>query len=269
MLRPVLPQESGNASASWLDAVEVYSSLQLTFDKDKLPAISGIASAYHRKTKDQYLAGLWRSELVESLLWRSVDEVPSLPEIYCAPTWSWASVKGQVGFRVKSSHITLFDLLEASTTPSTTDKFGMVSSGFLRIACPLVPHKYRYNPEYMDLMPEKSDFTGEGMGFADWVRWDVIPQTTKISTTGAMIDTLCRSTSDNLPVGSSDVDCWLAVISGEPGPGKPGQNYRCLLLGLSSSVLGAYERIGYTSLTTTSAGGRDFLLPGKEVITIV
>ncbi|KAJ4395897.1 hypothetical protein N0V93_000113 [Gnomoniopsis smithogilvyi] len=43
---------------------------KLTFKTDRMAAISGIAKEFEKLLNDQYVAGLWKSSLPESLLWR-------------------------------------------------------------------------------------------------------------------------------------------------------------------------------------------------------
>lgn len=49
--------------------VEQYGRRHLTFERDTLPALSGIARAFHQLTGDMYLAGLWRHDLISMLAW--------------------------------------------------------------------------------------------------------------------------------------------------------------------------------------------------------
>jgi hypothetical protein len=57
----------------WNAVVELYSLEALTVDRDKLVALSGIASAISIGERitlgDGYLAGLWQSSLPSHLLW--------------------------------------------------------------------------------------------------------------------------------------------------------------------------------------------------------
>ena len=80
----------------WNDLLERYSSCELTYNKDRLPALSGIVQLFADVTGDEYLFGLWRSRLVEQLVWRVLRPRPKpLPE-HDVPSWSWASTEGQV-----------------------------------------------------------------------------------------------------------------------------------------------------------------------------
>lgn len=73
----------------------LYTSVSLTESRNKPVAISGIAQNLKGFTKDQYYAGLSRHELEESLCWRTNEPHAGLLS-YRAPTWSWASIDGQV-----------------------------------------------------------------------------------------------------------------------------------------------------------------------------
>jgi hypothetical protein len=49
--------------------VEQYGRRHLTFERDTLPALSGIAQAFHHLTGDVYLAGLWQHDFISMLAW--------------------------------------------------------------------------------------------------------------------------------------------------------------------------------------------------------
>ena len=75
----------------WAQLVEEYSKAQLTYSTDKLVAIAGVASTIQLWTKDEYLAGLWRSSLLYGLMWcTKQSRKTSRPPYHRAPTWSWA-----------------------------------------------------------------------------------------------------------------------------------------------------------------------------------
>ncbi|KAF9871869.1 hypothetical protein CkaCkLH20_10501 [Colletotrichum karsti] len=82
----------------WDDIVSRYSPCGLTFATDKLVALSGLALRMHQFMKCRYLAGLWEDHLSYQLLWEGHNDVQPLrkPEVYVAPSWSWASVNGAV-----------------------------------------------------------------------------------------------------------------------------------------------------------------------------
>ncbi|KAI9154857.1 hypothetical protein HJFPF1_07416 [Paramyrothecium foliicola] len=95
---------------AWLSTIETYTRCKLTFSKDKLMAISGIAAGFLPFLGD-YCFGLWKSHLPLGLLW-ALDATESVKGIlgtqtgsgrrngpYRAPSWSWASVDGPVLFQ--------------------------------------------------------------------------------------------------------------------------------------------------------------------------
>ncbi|ORY11043.1 heterokaryon incompatibility protein-domain-containing protein [Clohesyomyces aquaticus] len=80
----------------WMDLVSEFSKLDLTFESDRLPALSGLAARFSNNSMGAYLAGHWENSLSENLLWEtSRKERVWLPESSLkldAPSWSWASV---------------------------------------------------------------------------------------------------------------------------------------------------------------------------------
>ncbi|KAF2807130.1 HET-domain-containing protein, partial [Mytilinidion resinicola] len=68
----------------WYRLVSAYSEGALTYPTDKLVAISGIAELVQDRAQTPYVAGLWMIEPGEKQL------------LYCAPSWSWASVNGRI-----------------------------------------------------------------------------------------------------------------------------------------------------------------------------
>jgi hypothetical protein len=69
----------------------------LSFNTDKLPAISGIASVFMNLLKDRYVDGLWENDIYQGLLWHATGAITEASS-YRAPSWSWASVDGSVSF---------------------------------------------------------------------------------------------------------------------------------------------------------------------------
>ena len=96
--------QSRNIRENWRSMVEDYTSRSLTFPSDKLPAISGLAQLAEENSPDTYVYGVWRDQLVRSLLWQHLGQTLSGKRVYSrqakqwAPSWSWASVDGKVKF---------------------------------------------------------------------------------------------------------------------------------------------------------------------------
>lgn len=117
-----------------------FSARELSLETDVLPALSGLAHAFEasirakgciNRNKDDYLAGIWRDDLARGLLWYPHDSSQtSRYTQYISPTWSWASVKGQVHFPSEGSDTpSSLALLSASLEPKAGDHRGAIQAG--------------------------------------------------------------------------------------------------------------------------------------------
>ncbi len=138
----------GDPYQAWRKIVEEYTTRALTIHLDKLPAVSGIARSLQRGAEKQrafmgeYLAGVWSEELVIDLLWTikrdGLEMTTHRAKDYRAPSWSWASIEGPVEFSnfrlacVRPESIAC-RVLEAEVTPSTSDPYGQISAGHIRV----------------------------------------------------------------------------------------------------------------------------------------
>ena len=77
----------------WPRIVREYCQRTLTLSKDKLVAVSGLAKFVHERTGASYHAGLWAPGLEYQLCWYTKGSAAK-PDIYRAPSWSWASIDG-------------------------------------------------------------------------------------------------------------------------------------------------------------------------------
>lgn len=125
----------------WHSILRAYGQREPPRPSDKLAALSNIARAFQRLLGDDYVAGLWRKSLIESLCWRSVNHTPQSDST--APSWSWARVNSATiaGFGSKSGHpeATISNvqvMLEKESKP-----FGNVTSALIVIQAPIVPLK--------------------------------------------------------------------------------------------------------------------------------
>ena len=124
---------------TWSFIIRDYALRNLTYSKDKLPALSGLARCISKtRPGDQYLAGVWKSEIPGNLLW-GVEKDSTRPSTYRAPSWSWASVDGTLTTTngAYGSTNEYCKLLNASVTLSGLDKFGEVSDGMITLNGPL------------------------------------------------------------------------------------------------------------------------------------
>jgi hypothetical protein len=91
-----------DSTRQWQKIISEYTSLRLTYDSDRLPAIAALADMMSRlrRSDDVYIAGLWRNSILSDMLWRSDHFRPGkwgqpleLRPARLVPSWSWASVQ--------------------------------------------------------------------------------------------------------------------------------------------------------------------------------
>ncbi|CAI0644521.1 unnamed protein product [Colletotrichum noveboracense] len=139
----------------WHRVVGEYTCLNLTKTSDMLPALSGLAREMAEITKDTFLAGLWRNNLEQDLMWH-VSTVANwreqretiLGRKWVAPSWSWASTGS--GCKVEYPIFNGAEILDYKTTgisktakvtcpPRGHDPTGAVSYGRLEVTACRMP----------------------------------------------------------------------------------------------------------------------------------
>jgi hypothetical protein len=135
----------------WGSLVYDYGHRSVTFDKDRLPAIAGLARMIGEALQDQYLAGLWKGDLQRGLVWSSRnghDKLSRGLEIhlrnirqrnYVAPSWSWAACLSVVTRRINSTLVEESTIVDINTDKVSEDPYGQVSGGVLCIRGKLAP----------------------------------------------------------------------------------------------------------------------------------
>ncbi|KAJ3571015.1 hypothetical protein NPX13_g5528 [Xylaria arbuscula] len=166
--------------ASWAGLVRKYSRFEdysFTKTTDLLPAISGLASEYHKQLQDKYHAGLWERDLFRGLMWYCDADSEALPERQCCipsafmrhntfsiPSWSplargtfvthgaiYRSDECLTDFRPE------YTALEAKTDPIGTNPFGAIRNNWsLRIRSHVLDLA-RLNPREFEI---SEDFAG-------------------------------------------------------------------------------------------------------------
>lgn len=157
-----------NYRFSWQWILNCYGDRLFTFDEDRLPGISGMAKYTADKTGDEYLAGLWKTQLPSSLVWyphlnhaKHHVEFPDLldslrsPKPYIAPSWSPLRLNVSVG---KGTFIVYFSplsaertVVDASVISVGKNPFGRVQHGRIRIRVERCP-SYLISPSF-DVTP--------------------------------------------------------------------------------------------------------------------
>ncbi|RYP08281.1 hypothetical protein DL764_002015 [Monosporascus ibericus] len=136
----------------WFAILEDYTSRRITKNTDRLVALSGISRVMSRSLRANYGAGIWFASepsmlTVIGLLWGKMDGItrPSFaPQEYLAPSFSWASIVGEV-IHINAakflSYSYLAKTLEVNAMPVTPDPFGSVAFGALKLEGRLVRTK--------------------------------------------------------------------------------------------------------------------------------
>lgn len=132
----------------WHNVLQNYLARELTFESDRLPALSGIAKHLESVLGGIYLAGIWNNDsVIFQLAWYCTSELrPRQQSKEKLPTWSWASVETKIsvinpetsekGYSVpwirKGSKV-----VDARVNLLGGDTFGGIDGGFLLVEGPL------------------------------------------------------------------------------------------------------------------------------------
>lgn len=192
--KPDIMYNDSILSTVWQTLVQIFCSRNLSLQKDKLPAISGIAKwlilCCSTTGEEEYLAGLWRSTLPACLLWHDsgglpvTDSAPQKPNSYRAPSWSWASLETEtLQWMSVTGDDAVAEIMHYKIIYKSNDMFGEVLGGFLEVYTQmktgwLVPN--RTHPELFDFWDEnwKAELADRRVSHLNkslgWTRLDVI-----------------------------------------------------------------------------------------------
>ncbi|KAF5591576.1 uncharacterized protein FSUBG_10388 [Fusarium subglutinans] len=88
------PDEDIVLAGGWYHLLSVFSKTKLTYERDRLYAIHGLASMLIRRLKTEYFNGIFRPSLAQGLLWyhdsNRLEEFER-PKDAQLPSWCWAS----------------------------------------------------------------------------------------------------------------------------------------------------------------------------------
>jgi hypothetical protein len=135
-----------NLRILWANIVSDYSSRALTKEEDRLPALSGIANKMQSSLMTEYVAGIWYGYTLEGILWRTRRGFHHRPKTYIAPSWSWASIIGQVWWHAPLEDDMLRErpnILHIQSELKGIDRFGAVKGGTMKISGKI---KQAWNP---------------------------------------------------------------------------------------------------------------------------
>lgn len=132
----------------WYAKAGDYTEQTLSKREDKFPALAGLASRFAGLIKDEYIAGLWRNDLIIGLTWSTRPVMSWAHFSYHidtkdpanAPSWSWASRDGyfEIGttsFVVQPRRKSLVPnaILCVEVEPTGEDSFGRINGASIHI----------------------------------------------------------------------------------------------------------------------------------------
>jgi hypothetical protein len=212
-----------------------YSRCNLTFKRDKLDAISGLAKLIFDQTSVPYFAGHWfysESYFLESLCWvRTSTGAKSIE--YRAPSWSWASQDSAIKFFfvAHSTTVKLSQIVHLYTEPKppSSSPFGSLSSGKMVVEGPLLLLKLRHIPyTYYSRAYWNASDRDNGYHYLD-------------DDTEPLGDTLCYA----LPLTSRD-----SSSLGDDEDGRPWKRVHFLILVEAEHGTRTMRRIGFGMVGT-------------------
>jgi hypothetical protein len=162
-----LQQSEADPYTLWSTLVDNFSTRKLTFETDKLIAISGLARKLQLEIgNDKYVAGLWWNKLPCELTW-AADGMCRWPSKYRAPSWSWASIDGFVlTHRYDPSDQELIEKLDYELEYVANDIYGEVSSGHIRVNGRLYPHRLSHRDKHWIAVFVDDDMNSDGYSAA-------------------------------------------------------------------------------------------------------
>jgi hypothetical protein len=231
----MLSRQKWSKSSRWVNFVELFTQRRLTYDTDRLYALSGMAATMSPSETGSFLAGLWKEELPLALLWRTKADHYNMKTLvsrrhqkYYAPSWSWASVTGPIEYIALPGRDYSFELipdltiLEASCIQVGANPYGPVQSGYLKVSGLLA---------FIDLQV-KLEKPHEDLEERRPIR------------RGFDCDVLVNGEATELLDGDS---LWILLVAhgGRISRGfSKLEGHHCIILRRSSRQQGAFERVG-------------------------
>ncbi|KAH7068668.1 heterokaryon incompatibility protein-domain-containing protein [Paraphoma chrysanthemicola] len=137
-IRNAMKYESGGGpKSSWRELIEMYSLLNFTKIRDRLPALGGVVKReMQRRQNDRYVAGMWEKTLLEDLGFSRFACYGNIPGI---PSWSWACHGHRVHFRDTmgfGDSVATTDLISLEPSFDGAPHMGGVISASIRLKGP-------------------------------------------------------------------------------------------------------------------------------------
>lgn len=154
----------------WYDLVRNYGLRHLTYERDRFPGLSALARTISDQFPDQqYLAGLWKSDLHRGFLWiphavggSLLNHMRSHEDGYIAPTWSWARHPFDLKW-LKGTFSSEFEVRDTNIVTDDLNPYGRLLSGHLTLHAEVCE---------LPLREEKGKVIAKSNGDVNWFRAD-------------------------------------------------------------------------------------------------
>lgn len=165
------------AGKKWYEMLRHYSNKKMTKEADKLPALSGLTRAFEDVMGGDYVAGLWKSDLIEGMAFQCFGGKHERPAQWRAPSWSWASIDGTLAVTEIGGWDDLVEVKDVRVEVKGENPYGEVSSGELHLRCTLEKLKVSEEQEKdADKIPHKRHprlCIDRGDSFGHYVSFDI------------------------------------------------------------------------------------------------
>ena len=236
-LQQGLAEGTEETYATWNDICEKLSEKNLTNPSDMPIVLSGLAKdfAHVLPPADEYVGGLWRSMLPQSLLWHTRG-FNSHDLEYIAPSWSWLSTDCAVTLASRSQTLekhSVATIIHISTKLKYKDAYGPLESGTLEVEGILrrVQLSFEYETQLFNVSVLDHEGDNEGLR-AIGSSWD------------EYYGDMCKLQLDAV-VEEPDLDCFCIFITIQQLSDQ--SSYReigCLLLKRVGEEGSTFTRIG-------------------------
>jgi hypothetical protein len=254
---------------TWCFVVETFSSKKITYEKDRLPALSSVAELFACGRDVDYLAGVFvgsaSSAAAQLMTWATVpwNAENKRPTNWRAPSWSPLSVEGKIGFNGLDGSVRGLPTREYSTLGweglnwgttalSNNAPFGEIVDGYIRMRARLLDVSIVKNLDDTKRIYEAHHSPSNHQDRADSIEkgWRITLDAIDVDlTTGVASISSCYGT---LPL-TQHLSCLLMWYTEESldriAHYEPGYRYIDLIWGLAVAKLedGRYHRVGYVT----------------------
>ncbi|KAK0651027.1 heterokaryon incompatibility protein-domain-containing protein [Cercophora newfieldiana] len=244
-----------------------YSALELTYESDRLPAISGFAKRIGDITNSRYLAGLWEDNLYRDLLWcwrnKDMGSADWTPRI---PSWSWVRrpapfYSGVVGIYFLDNEENVepaYRNIKGHTDLVGLNPYGEVNGGQIEVTTRAAYFPWTGEGEY-EMAKSESGFLrlikADGLRYFAHCQLDWIPSDDILDgeasllngSPGIVLILIAASDSPRPPPSPSDIPVSVSA--------NTNRNAWGLILSPLSGRPGCYMRVGIFTSRVNTAGG--------------